>query len=172
MRRLILVIAVGIGTLVFGASTASAHENNSSATCAGINASASGYELVDTNTLTVFIDGAQVFTADFGTGFNQTFPVPQDGAVHSWTVVIDSSDDQWDVTNSGQVGPCGTGSTTTTSTTTSTTTVPGTTTSTTTTVPGTTTSTTTTDPGTTTSMTTSPVDPPMTPPAGKLPQTR
>ena len=122
VRRLMVAVVLGVGMIVIGTSTASAHTNNSSGSCAGVNASASGYELGDTNTLTVLIDGAQVFTVvDFGTSFNQTFPVPQDSAVHSWAVVIDSSDDQWDDTNSGSVGPCGTETTTTTTTSTTTT---------------------------------------------------
>ena len=108
MRRLILAVALGIGTLVLGASTASAHDNNSSASCAGVNASASDFELADTNTLTVLIDGAPAFTvADFGTSFNEMFGGPAGRRSPLRAVVIDSSDDQWDVTNSGQVGPCG-----------------------------------------------------------------
>ena len=60
-----------------------------------------------TNTVTVSINGAvSMFT--FGTSFNRTFPVPQDGAITEWSVVVDAHDgDQYDVRKSGTVGPCG-----------------------------------------------------------------
>jgi hypothetical protein len=114
--KLITAVSVVVGGSAVAlavANTASAHTNSSSATCDGLHALATSFEDGDTNAITVFIDGVPVASvADFGTGYNNTFPFPQDGQVHSWNVTIDSSDNQWDSSVGGEVGPCGTVETT------------------------------------------------------------
>jgi len=115
MKRIIKVTVATViaGAFAFGGHL-SAHTNESSATCAGLNAVATNFEDVDTNAITVSIDGSPVASvADFGTGYNNTFQFPQDGLTHTWSVVIDSSDNTWDSSVGGTVGPCGEETTTT-----------------------------------------------------------
>ncbi len=96
------------GVALIAPSVASAHQNASGADCSGIYGNAWIFDDFDTNTMTIYLDGSVAYTAaDFGGGHEHRIDVPQDGQEHQWQVVIDSSNDTWDSTVSGTVGPCG-----------------------------------------------------------------
>ena len=100
------LIATG-GVILVTALPASAHTNESSASCSGVIGKATGYSAIDTNAITVSIDGAVVFSSTFAQSIEHVAPVAVDGNSHTWSVVIDSSDNRWDNTVGGDVGPCG-----------------------------------------------------------------
>lgn len=102
------------GTILIASGTASAHTNSSHADCGGLTAEATNFEATDTNAITVTMDGNVLVSTTFATNYGNTFPVPQDGQTHTWSVAVDSSDDTWDSSVGGTVGPCGELPTTTT----------------------------------------------------------
>src|SRR5690348_18321161 len=94
--------------MAFIASPASAHTPSASASCDGVTVSGAGYESAITNTLSITLDGGAPVTQDFDTDGTLTVPVPQDGQVHQWTADVDTSNGQYELHQSGSVGPCGT----------------------------------------------------------------
>jgi hypothetical protein len=44
----------------------------------------------------------------FGSSFDQTFPVPQDGATTTWSAFVEAADGSYHGEDAGSVGPCGT----------------------------------------------------------------
>ncbi len=109
-RRLIGASLIGTGGVVFAtAMPAAANNNESSASCSGVIGKATNFHAGDTNMLILSIDGAVVFSAAFTQNIEHVADVPQDGNTHTWQAAIDSSDNRWDSTVGGTVGPCGGG---------------------------------------------------------------
>jgi hypothetical protein len=103
-----VALLTAAGVALIAPSVASAHQNASGADCSGIYGNAWIFDDFDTNAMTIYLDGNVAYTvADFGGGHEHRIDVPQDGQEHQWRVVIDSSNDTWDSTVSGTVGPCG-----------------------------------------------------------------
>lgn len=104
-------LAIGtalMGALVFaGAGSASAHTPSVSASCSGVQLSASSYDGSKENRWSVTIGGVTT-SGTFGSSLNKTIPVPQGGATTSWSGTVEASDGSYHSTKSGSVGPCGT----------------------------------------------------------------
>jgi hypothetical protein len=101
----VLFMALGLGVL--SASSASAHTPRISASCDGVHLAATAYDPGIANRWSVTIDGVTE-VGTFGAAFDQTFPVPQDGATTSWSALIEAADGSFRGSGSGEVGPCGT----------------------------------------------------------------
>jgi LPXTG-motif cell wall-anchored protein len=115
--RATAALAAGI---LFDAGVASAHSPDYELSCEGATLSGEDYDEDDTNEAAIYIDGVVVFhVADFGTDFEHTVPIPQDGAVHSVRFVLDAQGEgtedhpEYDLDATEQVGPCGEAPTTT-----------------------------------------------------------
>lgn len=96
-----------VGMTWLGASPASAHTPVISADCAGVHVKATAYDAGQQNKWSVTIGGVTQ-SGTFGSSFEQTFPVPQDGATTSWSASISAEDGSFPGQGSGSVGPCGT----------------------------------------------------------------
>jgi hypothetical protein len=103
---LMLFAALGLYALVPASIAQATGSNGSSASCDGVHATASGYSLADENLFEVYLDGGLVDIGSFGESLDKTYPVPQDTSSHTWSVVVDSTDNSGDATASGSVGPC------------------------------------------------------------------
>jgi hypothetical protein len=99
------VLAVGAGVLT--SAPASAHTPGISADCNGVHVSATAYDPNMQNHWSVTIDGATQ-SGTFGSSFDQTFPVPQDGSTVAWSASVEAEDGSYHGEDSGTVGPCGT----------------------------------------------------------------
>ena len=88
------------------AGSASAHTPTISASCEGVHLTATNYEADKDNSWSVTIGGVEQH-GTFGSSFNQTFPVPQDGATTQWSATIQAQDGGYKGTDGGSVGPCG-----------------------------------------------------------------
>ncbi|GAB3771557.1 hypothetical protein FB382_000204 [Nocardioides ginsengisegetis] len=108
--KIYAVIAASVATLgasLLVAGPAEAHTPNFSATCDGVHVGATAYDAAMQNHWSVTIDGATQ-SGTFGSSFDQTFPVPQDGATTAWSAVVEAEDGTYHFADSGSVGPCGT----------------------------------------------------------------
>ena len=99
------VLALGAGVLA--TSPASAHTPSISADCNGVHVSATAYDPSMQNRWSVTIDGTTQ-SGTFGSSFDQTFPVPQDGTAVAWSAYVEAADGSYHGDGSGSVGPCGT----------------------------------------------------------------
>lgn len=103
---------VGGGLTLISNGVVSAHTPQVSADCDGVHVNLTNYEgPAGNNTVTVTIDGVP-FVDQFGTSFDATYPVPQNGATLVWTVFVDANlnsgdPDKYDYFKDGLVGPCG-----------------------------------------------------------------
>lgn len=91
--------------MTLGIATASAHTPSYSATCSGVTASGTAYGQAGA-TLTVTV-GPNQGTKKIGDSGSLTVPVPQDYQTYTWTVDIDAPGHQYDLHQTGTVGPCG-----------------------------------------------------------------
>ena len=108
--KIVIAIAMSVATVAMtwlGASPASAHTPVISADCAGVHVQATAYDAGQQNQWSVTIGGATQ-SGTFGASFDQTFPVPQDGATTSWSASASAQDGSYPGQGSGSVGPCGT----------------------------------------------------------------
>ena len=96
-----------LGTAVLVASPASAHTPSISADCGGVHVGATAYDAGMQNRWSVTIDGVTQ-SGTFGASFDQTFPVPQDGATTDWSAFVEAADGSYHGEGAGTVGPCGT----------------------------------------------------------------
>ena len=98
-----------VGATWLTMSPAEAHTPNISATCDGVRVAATSYDANQANRWSVTI-GGETKSGTFGASFDQTFPVPQDGASTAWSATIDSHDNvpAYHGDEAGTVGPCGT----------------------------------------------------------------
>lgn len=103
--RVLAPMLMGLGIVVVGASTASAHTPNINATCNGVVVNGTSYGN-DGFDWSITVDGSTT-TGHFGDSGTQTVPVPQGGATTSWSASIDAPGTQYDDAKSGSVGPCG-----------------------------------------------------------------
>src|SRR6478609_9700296 len=99
------LVATGFGVLL--AAPASAHTPAISASCSGVHVGATAYDAGQANRWSVTINGVTQ-TGTFGASFDQTFPVPQDGATTAWSAFVEAADGSYHGAGSGDVGPCGT----------------------------------------------------------------
>ncbi|WP_343911217.1 hypothetical protein, partial [Nocardioides aquiterrae] len=88
-------------------SPASAHTPMFSADCGGVRVSATAYDSDQANRWSVTIGGVTE-TGTFGSSFDRTFPVPQEGATTSWSAFVEAQDGSYHGERAGSVGPCGT----------------------------------------------------------------
>src|SRR4051794_31906737 len=102
---LVAVLAAGFGALA--AAPASAHTPTISASCSGVHVGATAYDAGLANRWSVTINGVTQ-SGTFGASFDQTFPVPQDGATSTWSAYVEAADGSYHGDSAGQVGPCGT----------------------------------------------------------------
>lgn len=120
MHRLITILASVIATLALTAGGAVAacpthhqpphaqrHVSNFAADCNGVVLHADSYDASKTNRWSVTIGGIEQH-GTFGATFDQTFPVPQDGATTNWSGHIEAYDGTYAFDGAGTVGPCGT----------------------------------------------------------------
>ncbi len=108
--KIVIATAMSIAALGMtwlGASPASAHTPAISADCSGVHVQATAYDAGQQNQWSVTIGGATQ-SGTFGASFDQTFPVPQDGAITSWSGAVAAQDGSYPGQGSGSVGPCGT----------------------------------------------------------------
>lgn len=108
MKRFLAVItAFFMLTLgfIFTAAPASAHTPDHSASCKGVTASGTSWEVGDTLVVTVD-DQSKSDKAGKDGKLSASVSVPQDYVAHSWTVVFTSKAKQYNVSYKGQVGPC------------------------------------------------------------------
>jgi hypothetical protein len=108
--KIIAALAVpvlAVGASVLTTSPASAHTPGISADCNGVHVSATAYDSTMQNRWSVTIDGATQ-SGTFGSSFDQTFPVPQDGSTVAWSASVEAEDGSYHGEDSGTVGPCGT----------------------------------------------------------------
>lgn len=96
-----------LGMTWLGASPASAHTPAIGADCSGVHVQATAYDAGQQNQWSVTI-GGDTQSGTFGASFDQTFPVPQDGATTSWSASVAAEDGSYRGDDSGSVGPCGT----------------------------------------------------------------
>ncbi|MEP9364615.1 hypothetical protein ABLE68_16735 [Nocardioides sp. CN2-186] len=89
------------------ATPAQAHDAAGTASCSGAVLDAGSYDGSLANTYTLSVD-QDTRTGTFGASVHVTVPVPQDGAVHSWSFTVAAADGSYHFADSGQVGPCGT----------------------------------------------------------------
>src|SRR6478735_11871053 len=99
------LVATGFGAIL--AAPASAHTPDISASCSGVHVGATAYDAGLANRWSVTINGVTQ-TGTFGASFDQTFPVPQDGATSTWSAFVEAADGSYHGAGSGDVGPCGT----------------------------------------------------------------
>lgn len=110
MKRIAMAIA---GVLIAGAAVmaapvaANAHTPSISASCSGVILKATAYDGKKNNRWSVTINGVRQ-SGEFGASYSNTFPVPQDGAVTTWSASIAAFDGSYKQEKSGTVGPCGT----------------------------------------------------------------
>ncbi len=97
------VLTLGMGVLA--TSPASAHTPDISADCNGVHLGATAYDASMPNRWSVTIDGTTQ-SGTFGSSFDQTFPVPQDGATTAWSAFVEAADGSYHGEGSGTVGPC------------------------------------------------------------------
>jgi LPXTG-motif cell wall-anchored protein len=110
MKRRACSLALGtalMGAMVIaGAGSASAHTPSVSASCSGVQLTATSYDSSKENHWSATIGGVTT-SGTFGASLNKTIPVPQGGATTSWSATIEASDGSYNSTKSGSVGPCG-----------------------------------------------------------------
>jgi hypothetical protein len=99
------VMTLGVGALTV--SPAAAHTPDISADCNGVHVGATAYDADQQNRWSVTIGGATQ-SGTFGSSFDQTFPVPQNGATTTWSAFVEAEDGSFHGEQSGAVGPCGT----------------------------------------------------------------
>lgn len=107
--KIIALLAVPVmtaGMSMLATSPASAHTPSISADCNGVHVSGTAYDPSMQNRWSVTIDGATQ-SGTFGESFDQTFPVPQDGATATWSAYVEAADGSYHGDGSGTVGPCG-----------------------------------------------------------------
>lgn len=110
LRSLLLAPAVTLGItagLVAVAPGAFPHTPTHKAACEGLELHARAYDSRATNTWTMILNGVTQ-TGTFGSTFDKTLPVPQDGATSTYRVMIDAPGTAYDYDKSGSIGPCGT----------------------------------------------------------------
>lgn len=96
-----------LGALVVGgAGSASAHTPSVSASCSGVQLSASSYDGSQANRWTATVDG-QTTSGTFGESLSKTIPVAQGGASTTWSATVEAADGSYRASDSGTVGPCG-----------------------------------------------------------------
>ncbi|NYD40590.1 hypothetical protein [Nocardioides panaciterrulae] len=101
------VPVLSLGATVLTTLPASAHTPEISADCGGVHVGATAYDANMPNRWSVTIDGV---TQDgtFGSSFDRTFPVPQDGTAVDWSAFVEAADGSYHGEDAGTVGPCGT----------------------------------------------------------------
>lgn len=106
MKKLLAGGALAVlafGGMVATATPASAHNKNVSYDCGFVNVNLEWY---DGAKVTVVIDGETVTDEEFSPGFDRRYELSLDEA-HEFTVSVDAyDDDQYDFTESGQIGVC------------------------------------------------------------------
>lgn len=110
MKRLFAALAILVATVglsLLSTSPASAHTPAFSADCNGVHVQASAYDAGLQNRWSVTIGGTTQ-NGTFGASFDQTFPVPQNGATTTWSASIEAEDGSFHGQDAGTVGPCGT----------------------------------------------------------------
>lgn len=108
--KIVMAFAISLATVGMtwiGATPASAHTPVISADCSGVHVKATAYDAGQANKWSVTIGGVTQ-SGTFGASFNQSFPVPQDGATTSWSANVSAGDGSYPGQGSGSVGPCGT----------------------------------------------------------------
>ena len=103
----LIVPVITLGVSGLATSPASAHTPDISADCNGVHVGATAYDASMQNHWSVTIDGTTQ-SGTFGSSFDQTFPVPQDGTTVAWSAFVEAADGSYHGQNSGTVGPCGT----------------------------------------------------------------
>jgi hypothetical protein len=98
---------LALGGSVLATSPASAHTPGISADCNGVHVGATAYDSSMQNRWSVTIAGV-TRSGTFGSSFDQTFPVPQDGTTVAWSAYVEAEDGSYHGDGSGTVGPCGT----------------------------------------------------------------
>jgi hypothetical protein len=105
--RLLTALVVSVGLSVVVVAPASAHTPSLSADCSGVHLSGTNYDPEMTNRWSVTINGV-THDGTFGSSFQQTFPVPQDGTTTTWSGYVEAEDGSYHGEDAGSVGPCGT----------------------------------------------------------------
>lgn len=87
-------VALGLGTVLVAAPTASAHVDAIVASCeAGVVINLTDYNDGGINTISVSIDGSVALSTSFGAGISTTVPFGDPFATHSYRVVVRAWDD-------------------------------------------------------------------------------
>ena len=87
-------VALGLGTVLVAAPTASAHVDAIVASCeAGVVINLTDYNDSGINTISVSIDGAVALSTSFGAGISTAVPFGDPFATHSYRVVVRAWDD-------------------------------------------------------------------------------
>lgn len=115
-KYFILLVAglmVALGLISFTSTSATAqtseirHTSNFGANCDGIVLHAESYDDSAQNIWSLTKNGV-TRTGTFGSSFDRTFTVPQNGKTTDWSAYIEAEDGSYHFEDSGSVGPCGT----------------------------------------------------------------